>query len=516
MEEELKKIKYGDYVFRVGDEVKFLYDRFAGNRIGIGKLTAIELRTFGNQTNYHVFADIIPSGEVIAESQWTRVESCIPIEQHEKLFKGKCCENCAKDEYLDLVKFEDKIYCRSCYDEEYFKCSSCANIQVLEDNCYETRNTDLICENCYENHFFTCDNCNEVVHNDDYRDDGLCCSCFDSDEDSEERKYYTGDKYTTKSERIYSAEIEANYPDYSTRQEMMSFINEDVGITHDGSLGNNGVELQTPKISGKKGEELLKDTCNLLNENGFEVDSSCGLHIHLDTKDYFSKTKKDKEAIAELKESIANGEYWFPSGSREKEIKKLIKERTELQKVQKIKKLVLLYLALEDIIYSFVPRSRKSNRFCIPLSENYHSKEIENCDKIDDLEKIWYREDNKDRREQRKKEKYDSSRYSGINFHIMFAQKHLEVRIHSGTINFLKIRNWAKLHIAILDFVIENYASSEYDKLLSDLKLTLELKQKTELLFSKINLTQSTKDYFLERQKTFCGGNLEEQKQCVE
>lgn len=381
------------------------------------------------------------------------------------------CDFC-EDEYnknvlctlLDAID-SNKEYkiCNACYDDKKQKCYECDEIYNIDSMIYYYDDRYL-CGYCREEHYYRTDCCDEI-----YRNDQNCeCDCDEERGEIDYREYYTGDDFVDNNERIYSCEIECNYNDsIEDANNTINKLPECIGIASDGSLNDRGIEIITPKLSGEIGRKVLEDTCRLLNEDNFDVDKRCGLHVHIDSKDYLDSDFKTQ-------------------------------------------KLMLFYLIFEDVIMSFLPLSRRENRYCLPLSNYYHPEEIINCSNIEELEKIWYRESDSMRIERRKDEKYDNTRYAGINFHSLLANGHIEIRYHSGTINFDKIYNWIKLHVRILDEIsVTNNSEMSLQNLLK-IKFHLDLKQKTNKFFELLKLDKELIKYFKERQKKFANLSNEE------
>jgi hypothetical protein len=397
-----------------------------------------------------------------------------------------CCYNC-KEESKDPFTHEDdngNMICDDCYDDEYFVCSHCDEVKRIEDS-RERYDGDDICDECYTDTYFTCVNCGEVRHNDDYGQDGLCDSCTNDGDDYDEdripeRKYHRGDNYCGNSDRPFSTEIECYYPDTSVLRDVADSMNQDFGLSGDGSLNSYGIEFQTPKLSGETGTKELEKFCKLLTEKKFTVDRTCGLHIHLDTSDYMTI---DRDMI-----KIWGRDY--------------ATDRAYQEKLNRIKFLMVFYLTFESVILSYLPKSRRKNRYCFPLSEYYHEKEIMDCGFIEDIEKLWYRENNIPRIEDRKKNKYDESRYCGINFHSMLANNHLEIRYHGGTILSNKILNWVTLHKTILDKTFNDDVTYEQ---LQAIKYLPDLSEKQDAMFSILSLPEKVESYFRSRAKLFTG-----------
>lgn len=386
----------------------------------------------------------------------------------------KCfyCSDEFEEDNMLKSSINGNLYCPDCHNDTFVECTDC-NEMVYRDGARGYM-YGYLCDSCYNNNYFTCNQCDSIIHNDNY------CENCDNDEGYSERKYYDGDKFSSTKDRSYSCEIECYYPSNKILKEAISEIPKEIGICEDGSLDDNGIEFNTPKLSGAKGKNLLQSFCETLNDKKFKVNNTCGLHIHLDGKD-----------ILETKGSI--------------------------------QKMMIFFMIYEDVIMSFLPASRRENTYCLPLSEFYHLNEIKNCFNTEELEKVWYRQESKEYRDERKKDRHDRTRYAGINFHSLLAQGHLEIRYHSGTINYEKISNWIKLFILIMDKInnsCEGNRFYSYDHPLKISKLNtpsllkakfiLGLPEKTSSFFDMIDAPKELRSYFLDRQKKFIGNSEEE------
>ncbi len=383
------------------------------------------------------------------------------------------CTHCAdKIEKEDICHNDNQEpYCSDCYCDKYFNCDDCGN-EALQENSY-AYGDERICTDCRNDHYRRCEYCDEL-----YQNNSGPCGCDESQNDDDRscvelRDYDSTDKYCVQNQRAYSCEVECYYPSMSKFHEAVEEIAPEIGITEDGSLDSKGIEFNTPKLSGVSGDKVLKQFIATLNKYDFSVNTTCGLHIHLDGKDILG----------------VNGA---------------------------IQKLMVFFMVYEDVIISFLPLSRRDNTYCLPLSEFYHLAEIKNCYEIEGFEKIWYRQESKEERDRRKQDRHDQSRYAGINFHSLIAQGHLEIRYHSGTLNYEKIKNWIDLFVLIMDKVAQ---ASRSHRIIQKLNLSSILKErfnlglpkKTLSFFEMLDLPQEQRQYFLERQKKFIGDNEEEQ-----
>lgn len=373
------------------------------------------------------------------------------------------------------VDNEDITICDVCYGQVescYYCDGRFTGMDLLEDRgCFT-------CSRCAsDNGCFTCEVCGEYLSGDAYWGDDRCYSCQDNQRENGRYEEVKADIATNahisnddgnvvSSKRIFSCEIECYHKEdgaYLVDDIVGDF--EGIGAVHDGSLNDNGVEFVSPRLGGKSGEKFLIDLSARLRKEKFHVDRACGLHIHID------------------------GKRLIPKNVREQNIEP-----------GTLKNILLFYLNFDDVILSFLPMSRRGNTYCMPLSYNYNSKEISDCKNLDDIERLWYREPNKDQREQRKGNKYDGSRYSGLNMHSLLANNHLEVRYHGGTTDVYKILYWVAMHLRIIDRIATGKIKAN-DLLNNDIVRTHE--NKMSKFFCLLDLSPKIERYFIDRYRKF-------------
>jgi hypothetical protein len=168
------------------------------------------------------------------------------------------------------------------------------------------------------------------------------------------------------------------------------------------------------------------------------------------------------------------------------------------------------YLSMEEVLLSFLPNSRRSNKYCMLMRSYFHISEIQQVNNLEQLEKLWYRVSKRMDLMHRKSGKYDDTRYMGINLHSFFKDGHVEIRYHSGTTNARKILEWVNLHQTILDKASEEVlvhgryrASSSIGSQAAKAMENPNLAEKTQLFFDILNLPASSRAYFLDRQAIF-------------
>jgi len=254
-------------------------------------------------------------------------------------------------------------------------------------------------------------------------------------------------------------EIEAYYPDREAGNAVQDELPRGVGVTTDGSINHrNGFEIQTTKLAGTKGEKVLKNICEIVNSNGCKVEASCGLHLHIDGKGIVGSV-------------IAQKLLWQ------------------------------FYAVVDDILMGFLPKSRRQNKFCIRLLRKAGIDEIGKCGSQDMLEQLWYKLDNLQEIRQIKNGKYHDTRYYGVNLHSLFANGHYEVRYHSGTTNFMKISQWANLHLRIADAVISK--TDDMEMFINTVLSMPDMQEKRNAMYKFLELNDEEIKYWEKRWSLF-------------
>jgi hypothetical protein len=216
-----------------------------------------------------------------------------------------CCKFCS----FCNTKVVSDIWCSVCERcDEHCPCSYC--------NACDRRH-DRFIDFCSD-----CDSCLEY------------CDC-DNDESSSTVEFFQlpltfhkarpTEFLRNTSRRFISAEIEV--ADTSFGYNISKTVSDWSGsIVSDGSLPDGGFEINTAPAQGDKFIKQIEDICSALREDGAEVSSACGLHIHIDAKDY---TYYD------------------------------------------LRRLILLYERLELALFEMMPYSRRESHYCQPCGKLY-------------------------------------------------------------------------------------------------------------------------------------------------
>lgn len=401
------------------------------------------------------------------------VEEMLRLSNNVKSKKGNiyCSEGqCQEETPIEYMFATHGYFFCAEHAKEYEECGTCSNLSVKEELkkvlTFDERQL-LVCSDCIKRN--RCRDCSEPLllsHIEIRR-----CERHMTSGEGYGRRFSYALKWVektlgevVKSKRMFSSEIEA----YVGRQEHLSVLSQGIprecGIGSDGSLITPGVpfEIQTPRLGGKKGEELLNIVCGQLKSLKADVNDTCGMHIHLDAVNLVPESRKDSPKA--------------------------------------LKQLWKAHLVFEDVILSFIPYKRRSNDFCRPMRDAFNLMEVELCDSIFDLEKLWYKQSSSYEIKESKGHHYHSSRYFGVNLHSLFANQHLEIRYHSGTTNARKILEWANLHALIMDAAVASKFTAPF---LKECQSTTSLHEKTQMLFELLKLEESGRQYFYARQKKF-------------
>lgn len=326
-----------------------------------------------------------------------------------------CCEQ-TFDRH-GMVRSQDNWLCVSCFQTSYFvdeitgvfidADSSIQAIHIMpggreitvitsQENATLVESTGMFyTEHAISQLFFQCENCGGSFSRDyanNRRGGDYCDDCAPSEPRmvlrDAESAVVSEDFDECKSHRCYGIEIEVQYG-----YEASTLNNTVFASKEDGSLHNQGIEFCSPILQGDAGLAELADILQVCNDNGAEIDHKCGLHVHIDLRDF------NKQELVRL--------FYI------------------LRKVEHVTRLL-------------VTEERGENEFCCATlgqirthnRNGFDDRVMEHCE--------------------------DMQRYSAYNFLSYYDHKTVEVRLHHGTLNYEEIRNWVLLHLAIVDYAKNN------------------------------------------------------------
>lgn len=215
-----------------------------------------------------------------------------------------------------------------------------------------------------------------------------------------------------RAERVNAIETGYNHTDYADIYK----------LGYDGSIcGRNGCEVVSPILHNLSS---LKKVCKVINEAGAQVNKSCGLHIHFGAKDFTI-------------------EQWV--------------------------RIIRNYAAIEAIVDSFMPASRRGDNNCYCKSIVNAARYVIGARSMSDIQSAFRRD-----------------RYHKVNVMAYNGHKTIEFRQHSGTTDFAKIEAWINFLRALIEYSINNEAiinASSIDELpfLTDAQKAYYNNRKAEL-----------------------------------
>lgn len=181
-------------------------------------------------------------------------------------------------------------------------------------------------------------------------------------------------------------------------------------VTDSSISGVNAKELVSPVLQGKNGLADFRKACRALRLSNAQVNTSCGVHVHLDANDY----------------TIEN-------------FRTLLKNQ---------------YL-IENQIDKIMPKSRRANanRFC----QGFRSKtkttffqKIDNSFTIRELANLFV------------------TRYFKLNLQSFQRHGTVEFRQHGASTNFLKIKNWILICARLVEFSKQNILLTDINQILDE------------------------------------------------
>jgi hypothetical protein len=181
-------------------------------------------------------------------------------------------------------------------------------------------------------------------------------------------------------------------------------------IGYDGSVNSyiydyEPFEIKTAPAKGKKFAEQIKDFCDVLKNGNAEINKSCGLHVHVDARDY---------------------------------------EGNDLLKA------VRVWSKVEGKLLTLVSESRLNNDYCKPYRDDLNIIDLKNLpENWMHLSKIIY---DYGVDTDSLKEHDGGDRYRSLNFHSFFFRRTFENRMAESTLDANKIIKWGRLNAQIFDY----------------------------------------------------------------
>ena len=305
-----------------------------------------------------------------------------------------------------------------------FQCEFCELEYERSSNYMQNEDGEDLCYDCYYENYHSCESCGDEIHNDyvmysDHMDAYYCEGCYPGDGEDVDLDNYCGtnipashsaegDTFSiNKFERLVGVEIET-----IADEEPNDLHPESFRRSYDGSIeGEHGCEYISKPMNGDQLFHEIDAMGDYLWNEEYHMNRTCGLHIHIDARDLFYK---------------------------------------------ELKGIMLVVKSFEDTIFSMLPNSRSKTNWCkkLPISK----QNIMQMHSDSDFIASWYDYCG----EYPSMDKYNDSRYHGLNLHARVYLGTIEFRYHSGTNNKTKIKNWITICQSIVQRGIE-LGSDIYD-----------------------------------------------------
>lgn len=224
-------------------------------------------------------------------------------------------------------------------------------------------------------------------------------------------------KKLNKTARFVSAEIEV--AGIKECKENKGFIENIVrewkgNIVFDSTLPQGGFEINTAPAGGDLYVRQITEICDVLEKAEAKINEQCGLHVHIDARDY---------------------------------------------NYNDLHKLVKIYAAIEPTLFAMTPSNRHNSAYAIKCGDklekaikNERSAHIELKQRV--VSAIYgvadsiYREDKRGAGP-------GTGRYYALNLHSWFYRGTIECRLLDGTLDKKEIIDWGVLWANILDFALQ-------------------------------------------------------------
>lgn len=194
------------------------------------------------------------------------------------------------------TRWEDTV-CEDCVENRYYKCDDCGE-WFSRDMVHMDRWGAVVCDACYDwNDWTTCEGCGQIIRQEDAywserRQEYYCEDCNPRHSDSfhdygykpnPEFQYRNGED---KAVLTFGVELEVDDgDDHDDLSDALASLSLPIYMKHDGSLGEEGVEIVTHPASLAYHQYQLRwaEICRTCRNHGYTSHDAgtCGLHIHV-------------------------------------------------------------------------------------------------------------------------------------------------------------------------------------------------------------------------------------------
>lgn len=242
----------------------------------------------------------------------------------------RVCRECMQKIEGEFVEIDGEYVCQNCFDEKYFYCDDCGEVELRDNGIWIEDCDSLVCEDCAENNYYRCEDCGNYFSNTtyisnygevcehcyEYGDYGYCESCencYHTDDlhwSDRDDCYYCDDCYeddengelycyhSFRDWHLFKGTNEENVPYYIGKEIELEpknnyCLSEVIEIMHryingvgmeDGSLNSGGVEVVTHPESWQyllENKDNYKNFFDEMERLGYGDAGHTGLHFHI-------------------------------------------------------------------------------------------------------------------------------------------------------------------------------------------------------------------------------------------
>jgi len=367
----------------------------------------------------------------------------------EAIMEMEECADCGSEHDegdMESTNTDGEYVCDNCADD-YCHCDNCGEHMHNHDSRYSELQSEYYCEDCYYDIIVHCADCDCEIESDQaqYSErDGeyYCYDCF-PDETPDWRVFSnnfirdnidfvnpTNDNYKrdtfniVKSRRYVGIEIETNYQEEQYNEDIRDYLHRRINesrelevdlettpcrqqVVYDGSVTDGEHRYGNEIVMQPRRGDLIVEDVETITSSLKRIEAypsvRCGLHLHIDARDY----------------------DWLH-----------------------FTVLTLMTKLIEPHVYTWVPPSRLSGNWSRRVSQSV--KDFAYIADRDEFIDVYY--DNGGY----SNDKYNDKRYHGLNLHCHFqANQGIEIRYHGGTLNTEKIKHWTIFWTNVVDTCYE-------------------------------------------------------------
>ncbi len=295
------------------------------------------------------------------------------------------CDICKNNKALPYLIHRDLCMCYTCAEGMgWVYCIPC-NLLHHPSTSHHVGGIRC-CDICWNKDQTTCNTCSKIWPTSCLNNELQCPDCQETVTFSHPTRKVCDSYVYVQSTRHYGIELET----YRCENHCQLKRQDCWGAKFDETI--EGMEFDSPKFRGDCGFKAISDICEFAKHNNWEINNSCGYHLHIDLS---QECARNLRAVA------------------------------------------YAYDLTNPIWRTLVEPNRENNTWC------NHDVDDRMC--IKELKNIgsWLDFTN-----------YHVTRHTWINWAAYYYHGTLEIRSHEGTLDEVEICNWVNAHLTFVDWAI--------------------------------------------------------------